>query len=882
MTSARSLAWHASLALLALACCLHSRYYAASSLEVAATACLALVALALGLPRMRPIGCPAAVVLAAGSAVALLFEPLRPGAALLVVCSASALIPRLPAWIGRAGFAAGAFGVLALLGAGWVPLWVRIELAQPSFDRIEALLGTIVRAVGGEAREISGTLRIGTESGTTGIEVDLYKLAGLFCVLLASFEAALAAIVAGPRAALRRVVPIFASTASYALVRLLALAMAPTLLRPLDVLLDPWLLLASFAPLLAAWAFLLPPPVPDSEAPAAAAPRRTLRHLATCAAGLGALVTAAGFHDAGAPRAGKVLLDESHSDWEDSRVPFDREHWGRASTYNYAELADLIGRHFDLVVHEDGALDAEMLRGVQVLILKTPTRPYDRGELAAILAHVEGGGGLWLVGDHTNLHGMSDILNVLGTRAGMRFRSDAVYDLRTGWTTSNADSPDLHPMSLDTGGLGYQTSCSIEVEGLGVEPALVAWRATAELADYGNPNFFGNMVTELEDRTGVLLQAASGSIGRGRVALFSDSTILSNFALFDRGVSEMALRTLEYLHREERLPKGWREALALLGAALLVAGAGGLLGRGAGTSLASVAWFAAGVAALDGALERRTRASYPFPDCESPASVVAFVQDASSFELSSFIEEAMAAPQMRDPHAPKTDPGTHSISTFFTWVLRLDGVRPRLDRDLGETLRRGANAAIVFEPVREPMPEELHALSHFVASGGRLVVLDDLRNQGGSSANGWLLPFGLSFETVRAEEELHGTRADVDWELTRTVAGLAAVEMVANAMRAGKARSAGVIGLGLSDDTLIVDGGRGFLLDASGRTIGAYARAGRGCAVALSRASMFTNAALGGRFEPKPSTQEMARHKAVLDVLERVLELGEKEREELP
>jgi len=528
-------ALQAGFALLAASVCAQEGYFeAARPLVAGILAAAALPCLWGGVPRREAPrsepGIWAAALAAAGSAALLAWDRFPLGAALVLGGALLTLVrgrhPALP----RVAHATYLAGALLLLGRALVPLWVRIEILSPPLGFLAEPLALLVRAVGGRASATDGALQLGTGWGTTALGLDPFKLGGLFACLLLAFDTAVALHAGALRGAARRFVLAAGSLAVYAPLRAVVLALWLPMLRMDQILLDLSLVVVTFAPLLALWAFALPSAEEDGTGwrPRPWAP--TL----TATTGLAVLLFALGFHDAGVPRGGKVMLDESHTIWEVSEVPFDRDHWGRASTYNYAELSELLRRTFDYEVHEKGDITPEVLAGVQVLILKTPTRPYSRAEREAILAHVRNGGGLWLIGDHTNLHGMSDIMNPLAEAAGMRFRKDATYDALSGWTTFEERSTGLHPTSMESHGMAYQTSCSLAVEGLGVEPALVGWRLTGEHGDSGNATLFGNStsgpsiaaglpcsaVTESTTSTGRSTSASSrctGRLGRERI-----------------------------------------------------------------------------------------------------------------------------------------------------------------------------------------------------------------------------------------------------------------------------------------------------------------------------------------------------------------------------
>gem|GEM_PF-2079017 len=269
----------------------------------------------------------------------------------------------------------------------------------------------------------------------------------------------------------------------------------------------------------------------------------------------------------------RVLIDESHSDWEWTTEPFDTSSFGIRAEYNYYCLRKFISHFYDVSLIQD-AITPRVLNSQEnlnaprtsdgqhslntntVLIIKTPTRAYDTAEIDAILRFVENGGGLLLIGDHDNLFGMTTHLNAIAERFGMRFRNDDTFDLVTGGFSSLVSlGPWSHPAVRGIRRFEFLTSCTVEagtgIEGRvgigGIEPVILGCAIASEDGDYGHPNFFGNIAYDLSDRFGVFMQAAATRFGRGRVLLFTDSTCFSNFCMFAPGAAELILGFLGHL-----------------------------------------------------------------------------------------------------------------------------------------------------------------------------------------------------------------------------------------------------------------------------------------------------------------------------------------------
>lgn len=129
----------------------------------------------------------------------------------------------------------------------------------------------------------------------------------------------------------------------------------------------------------------------------------------------------------GHEKKGRILIAESNSEWEPAAFPINTDVFGVRSVYNYTAFTRVLQKYFAVEVTKQ-ALTPEVLSRVDVLILKTPTSQYTAHELRAIWDFVDKGGGLWLIGDHTNVFGMDAYLNTVSARYGFRFNYDAVAE----------------------------------------------------------------------------------------------------------------------------------------------------------------------------------------------------------------------------------------------------------------------------------------------------------------------------------------------------------------------------------------------------------------------------------------------------------------------
>ncbi len=432
------------------------------------------------------------------------------------------------------------------------------------------------------------------------------------------------------------------------------------------------------------------------------------------------------FQDPGVKKQGRVLFDEGHSDWEWMDRPFDTEWYGERSSYNYYCLGQFLKHYYVVDIRKD-PLSAELLKNYDVLVLKTPTTPYTPEEVEAVVQFVKAGGGLLLIGDHTNVFGMSTYLNRIARHFGFRFKYDATYDLATG-SLSFYEPPrrGRHPV------LGYlpfhmfATSCSLQAPLLS-ESVIVGYGLKALKADYSQRSFFpkeAHSASAME--FGLFLQTAASKQGLGRVLFYTDSTCFSNFYMFMPGKPELVLGAIEWLNRRNKYHtlNLWFLLLSLTTPVmasylarrlpreqLLLWGLSGVLIGGA-----------IGIATFD-ALNRRT---YRPPEPRTPYPRLIFEAEHSTYYL--------PVKHLQGKH--NTD-----MHTFYVWTQRL-GLIPEVSYSFKKALESG-DVLVLINPIKSFTPEEVEAFINYVERGGKVLLLDDPRNHTSSTSYQLLNPFDL-------------------------------------------------------------------------------------------------------------------------------------------
>ncbi len=645
----------------------------------------------------------------------------------------------------------------------------------------------------------------------------------------------------GQRSLLTGVLSLTGLLAAYSVLRLflLLLVFATTMLYVdyeadtvhVEVFWLPWIAAVSFLPLIPALArFVRLTPVGSAAVvaehdadPGPEFPRRAgARLLVALLLGLGSVSIVLGNHywEPGVAKQGRVLLDEAHSRWERSDKAYDTEWYGNESGYNYYCMAEYVGHHYELDRNLDAELTPELLAGYDVLLLKTPTESYAPAELDAIEQFVRGGGGLFAFGEHTNVFGSSVYLNPVLRRFGMAVRYDSVFDIERRWEQLRTFAP--HGRSAITAQvpfLLFAVSCSITSKSWDVRPVIRSGGLWSLPIEYAAGNFYPHVEDTTYARFGAFDQMVAAAADRGRVVLFGDSTIYSNFLAFQPGKPELLLGAVEWLNRENGTVDTRRVGLLVGAGAFALALFLWVLLTPNLAFLVGVVSMAAGLAwlTLFGCHVANTR-DYPPPAPLRAVDEVVLDLDYGTVEL---------------PVFGFTQRHQDSYEVFYQWILRL-GYFPRVSLPADAHPAGGldfeaalaAHRPIVLAKPRRSFPAgTAKRLRAFLERGGSLLVLEDASTAESSAAE-LLAPFGLGFgDPARGRAVLESGTGNRICTL-----------------RAGRR----------------VTGGTPLLRTDGDETLAAWSRVGLGQIVAAGLAGRFVNTAMGVSDRAIPDLEQRA------------------------
>lgn len=562
-------------------------------------------------------------------------------------------------------------------------------------------------------------------------------------------------------------------------------------------------------------------PTPPSRRPGSGNRKHALAGVAVALLGILA-GTCWAFEPPGPEKPGRILIDDRFCGiWEPTARRLDTEWYGDFATYSFTSLAEWLGKWYSVDANIGKPYDDDLLSRYDVLVIKTPEEAIPDEEAEAIDRFVRRGGGLLLVGDHTNLLGMGTHLNALSAKYGIRFRYDSVSDGPTGgFVNCHGPLVGRHVGALHVEHFEFMTSCSLQLSG-SAETVLAANDCRRDPHDYAGSSFFGRQGPHPELGHGRTVLAATVQVGQGRIAAFTDSTVWSSFAVFEKDREKLAMDMIRLLNRgisRYEVPLRYLAGIALAVAALtgLFLLRSGLIGTAIFLGLLG-GW--AGIAASEGL----HRWIYAWPQPNSPIDGVTFLWRGG----------ACAFPPVLG--TPPSLPADRSFDTLLVSTQRL-GLVPRVAYTYEDLLRPETRAVCAIAPVDVPPAEAIDRLKEFVQGGGNFVVIDDGRYNGRGSAKEFLAAFDVPITYHGATENDANSRPHVH-----------------------------------------LGGGMETLKIPSEKSFAARKRSGQGQVVYLSDAAHFSREGLGHCFA-RPWEEAKGRYETIYFVLRDVLGIAPQER----
>ncbi len=517
-------------------------------------------------------------------------------------------------------------------------------------------------------------------------------------------------------------------------------------LNVMDHFLSPWMLLGLLTvPVLLAWRFvqLRAAEPPDAatdaaETPAVAGEPSTWRYAGALAlVAVAAVLPAFAFRwaPAGSPKGGRVMFVERHSEWEPTLPEYDTEWYGHDAGYNYGAIYRYCKQFFEMsqLLQDDPINDAKLAE-CDVLVIKTPTARYLPEEVEAVRRFVEAGGGLLMIGEHTNFERGGTTFNDISRPMGFTFRHDLLFGMDDAYEHRYEPPWVPHPVVAHMPAMDFAIAASIDPGRSTGWPVIEAASLWSMPGAYQHENFFPVPQHTPNIRYGAFIELWGTTYGNGRVLAFGDSTIFSNFATFQPGKAELMRDMLAWLNHsspfDAKLNSFFlRAVLLLLAAVALAAGLVLAMGRRE-TWLAMLAAAVAGWVLAGHGVVAAHRTTFPKPEAVRPQTRVVIDRTTSD------------VPLCRGAYTQGDGDG---YGLLVQWIPRL-GYYTR--RESGPAAFSG-DALVVITPTRAVSRQFQRQLVRYVEQGGHLLVIETPENAG-TTANSLLWPFGLSVHPGQA------------------------------------------------------------------------------------------------------------------------------------
>jgi len=379
-------------------------------------------------------------------------------------------------------------------------------------------------------------------------------------------------------------------------------------------------------------------------------------------------------------------------------VSWDRPMVGRTGLEN-AGMFGLLPRYlraagFEVNLRSD-ALSEASLEGARVAVVINPTQSLPAEERNALERFVRAGGGLLVLGDHTDIGGSMNPLNELLEPYGVSFRFDSAFTPGH-WHNNTGFRVPVLTGDLDDANnkLQQSTGASLRLRHPAAAVATARW-GFSDAGDRANKDnaFLGDYIHQASEPFGDLPVVALAYYGDGRVIVFGDTSPFQNISV---------PFSWPFVARVFLLAGGRHQAaagaLAALGAGLSVLLVLGALARGRLRPMAAVAaGLFAGCLVSAGATLRAA----PRPIPEDPAIALVDAAHLNDVSLDLWEDESLSGLNVN---------------------LSRNGYLPLVQRSDAADWLPAAKLLVSISPRRPHAFREREVLRSWIAGGGHLVL----------------------------------------------------------------------------------------------------------------------------------------------------------------
>jgi hypothetical protein len=542
--------------------------------------------------------------------------------------------------------------------------------------------------------------------------------------------------------------------------------------------------------------------------------------------GIAVLVFLLFWSPVGQRKSGRVMVVERHSTWEPTTKPYATEVYGEAGSYNYAAAYATCQQYFEMSrLLPTESIDDETLARCDQLIIKTPTARYSSTEIAAVVRFVERGGSLLMIGDHTNVFNMNTYLNDIARHFGFTFRHDLLFRIGSPYQQAYQPPRMAHPIVQHVPPMHFAVSCSID-PGYSLGRMVIRNTGLWSLPPaYHESNYHPQAEYAPNMQYGAWCQLWSTTHGSGRVLAFADSTLFSNFCLFQPGKSELLRSMLDWLDHTSIFDRRGPKLLLLIPGGLT----GGLLvilgiRLGRRGEISSLIYLGAALSGWSVALLIATgvhRTRLPVPAKTRPMPQVV-------------IDRTLSEVPLHTGAFSDAEEGV-GYGMLEQWIPRIGNIT---SRRTGKEVFQG-DGLVIIGPTRSVDRVYRDRLVKYVRGGGHVLVVDSMEIEG-STANSLLAPFGLA----SSHDTEHVAEGVLKWSPETAEVAL--------------------------ETSCAITGGQ-TLVRLEKMPVAARVRHGQGSITAIGFGALFNDASMGTHWLPEPEPETLERYDLLYAILRAAL-----------
>jgi len=178
-------------------------------------------------------------------------------------------------------------------------------------------------------------------------------------------------------------------------------------------------------------------------------------------------------------------------------------------------------------------VSAETLANADLAVIINPGTLLAVEDKDLLESFVHAGGGLLILGDHTNIGGVMDSINDVTASFGLSLLFDSAVAEDPGWLRTLRV---LNPLAVSFDATDVPVSIGASVGTIVhplVAPLIVGHRAISDPGEDGNVSsaYLGNLQFDRGERYGDVVLAAVRHLGRGKIVLFGDTSPFQNSAM---------------------------------------------------------------------------------------------------------------------------------------------------------------------------------------------------------------------------------------------------------------------------------------------------------------------------------------------------------------